>query len=98
LRRGRCCSISIIPNIFFFDQISKVFEDLIYLYPMRPVVQVVASMMRHRGVMSWYQVARDGFRRCPSPSACRCRTGFSASATSADLDDAADASSVRACG
>jgi len=48
------------PNIFFFDQIATVFDDLIYLYPSRPVVQVVASMLRHRGVMSWYQVARNG--------------------------------------
>jgi hypothetical protein len=62
------------PNIFFFDQISQVFDDVIYLYPSRPVVQVVASMMRHRGVMSWYQVARDGFsplsftRRVPVPN------------------------------
>lgn len=62
------------PNLFFFDQISQVFDDLVYLYPSRPVVQVVASMMRHRGVMSWYQVARDGFsplsftKRVPVPN------------------------------
>jgi hypothetical protein len=62
------------PNIFFFDEVSGVFDDLVYLYPSRPVVQVVASMLRHRGVMSWYQVARDGFsplsftRRVPVPN------------------------------
>jgi hypothetical protein len=62
------------PNIFFFQQISKVFDDLIYLFPARPVVQVIASMMRHRGVMSWYQVARDGYsplsftKRVPVPN------------------------------
>ncbi len=62
------------PNIFFFHQIAQIFDDLIYLYPSRPVVQVVASMMRHRGVMSWYQVARDGYsplsftKRVPVPN------------------------------
>jgi hypothetical protein len=75
------------PNIFFFDQISEVFEDLVYLYPTRPVVQVVASMMRHRGVMSWYQVARDGFsplsftKRVPVPNR------FLGIRDKADLDD-----------
>lgn len=62
------------PNIFFFDQLSRVFDDLVFLYPSRPVVQVVASMLRHKGVLSWYKVARDGLsplsftRRVPLPN------------------------------
>jgi len=49
------------PNLFFTDQLSEIFENPIFIYPSRPIYQVVASMMRHGGVMRWFQFARKGF-------------------------------------
>lgn len=46
------------PNLFFVRHWSEIFEDLIFLYPMRPAHQVVASMLRHKGVMGWYDYAK----------------------------------------
>lgn len=45
------------PNLFFIDEILTVFPDAIFLYPRRPVVQIVSSMLDHKGVMSWYKYA-----------------------------------------
>lgn len=46
------------PNLFFSHAIRKYFPESIFLYPDRPLEQIVASMMRHNGVMSWYRYAQ----------------------------------------
>ena len=49
------------PNLFFTEDISRIFLKPVFLYPSRPVVQVVASMLQHKGVLAWYDVARRSF-------------------------------------
>ena len=39
------------------------FDGIVFLYPRRPVCQIVASMMRHKGVLSWYGYAQHWRRR-----------------------------------
>lgn len=46
------------PNLYFVNHWSEIFDDIVFLYPQRPAYQIVASMMRHSGVMSWYEYAR----------------------------------------
>lgn len=46
------------PNLFFVKHWSDILGDIVFLYPQRPTYQVVASMLRHRGVMGWYKYAR----------------------------------------
>jgi hypothetical protein len=50
------------PNIFFTNQLSEVFRNAIFLFPYRPVVQVVASMLQHEGILSWYELAHKSFK------------------------------------
>lgn len=50
------------PNLFFVNHWSTLFEGVVFLYPQRPIYQTVASMLRHRGVMSWYRYAK-GWRQ-----------------------------------
>lgn len=45
------------PNLFFLERLRELFDALVFVYPRRPAVQVVASMMRHPGVMAWYRYA-----------------------------------------
>jgi hypothetical protein len=47
------------PNLFFVDKLSAAFPGAIFLYPRRPIVQVVASMLAHRGVQSRYRFAEN---------------------------------------
>ena len=60
------------PNIFFAEQIAHNLNDTIFLFPDRPTCQVVASMMRHKGVMNWYNYATSWRRvfsnRVPYPN------------------------------
>lgn len=46
------------PNLFFMQHWQKILEPIVFLYPKRATHQVVASMMRHEGVMSWYNYAK----------------------------------------
>jgi len=46
------------PNLFFVKHWTDILGDVVFLYPQRPTYQVVASMLRHRGVMGWYKYAR----------------------------------------
>ncbi len=46
------------PNLFFASHWASRLDDPLFLYPDRPARQTVASMMRHRGVRSWYRYAR----------------------------------------
>jgi len=45
------------PNLFFVKHWQEKLGDLVFLYPQRPIYQIVASMMRHGGVMNWYNYA-----------------------------------------
>lgn len=47
------------PNLFFVKELREIFDDALFIFPDRPTVQIVASMMRHRGVQKWYQYAKD---------------------------------------
>lgn len=51
------------PNLFFARHWSDIFENIVFLHPQRPTHQVVASMLRHSGVMSWYRYAGNWRRR-----------------------------------
>lgn len=50
------------PNLFFVRHWSNMFDGIVFLYPQRPAYQIVASMLRHKGVMGWYQYA-SGLRQ-----------------------------------
>ena len=41
------------PNLFHITQLHEIFPDAIFLATDRPMEQVVASMLNHRGVRSW---------------------------------------------
>jgi hypothetical protein len=60
------------PNLFFMGHWAAMFDGIVFLYPHRPTYQVVASMLRHDGVMRWYEYARKWpqrtFRRLPYPN------------------------------
>ena len=47
------------PNIFYINNLSKIFTNPIFIYPDRPIEQVVASMLKHRGVLSWFEYAKN---------------------------------------
>jgi len=49
------------PNLFFADHWADTLDDPVFLYPLRPARQIVASMFRHKGVRSWYAYARRRF-------------------------------------
>lgn len=51
------------PNLFFARYWAEMFDGIVLLYPRRPVHQVVASMLRHTGVMSWYSYAQNWRQR-----------------------------------
>ncbi|NNF25331.1 MAG: hypothetical protein HKN63_11080 [Rhodobacteraceae bacterium] len=55
------------PNLFFADHWCSIFNDLVFLYVERPTYQVVASMLRHRGVMDWYRYATSWRQRLFNP-------------------------------
>jgi hypothetical protein len=46
------------PNLFFCGELLNIFEKPIFLFPNRPIIQIVASMLNHKGVMAWYEYAR----------------------------------------
>lgn len=46
------------PNIFFTDVLKEIFESPVFLYPKRDIEQVVASMINHPGVLSWYDYTK----------------------------------------
>lgn len=45
------------PNLFFLHHWAGMFPGLVFLHPVRPAYQIVASMLRHEGVMAWYDYA-----------------------------------------
>ena len=51
------------PNLFFAQHWAEMFDGVVFLYPRRPTHQIVASMLRHKGVMSWYSYAQNWRRR-----------------------------------
>lgn len=51
------------PNLFFVKHWSEIFDGLVFLYPQRPAHQIVASMLRHAGVMGWYRYAGEWRQR-----------------------------------
>lgn len=55
------------PNLFFIKQILEISDQVVFLYPVRPTQQIVASMLQHDGVMSWYKYARTWRQRYLAP-------------------------------
>ncbi|MGC6390759.1 MAG: hypothetical protein ACON5C_02985 [Alphaproteobacteria bacterium] len=60
------------PNLFFTDTLTDIFPHLIFLYPDRPIHQIVSSMLKHSGVLTWYEYAKKYehnriFRKKPVP-------------------------------
>lgn len=45
------------PNLFFIEDVLRIFPNAVFLYPRRPIVQIVSSMLEHKGVLSWYKYA-----------------------------------------
>ncbi|WP_146681714.1 hypothetical protein [Thioclava sp. F28-4] len=58
------------PNLFFTQHWSKKFEGITFIYPNRPTHQVVASMLRHQGVMEWYKYATNWKHRLRYSKGC----------------------------
>jgi hypothetical protein len=60
------------PNLFFVQHWAAMFDGIVFIYPKRPAHQIVASMLRHDGVMSWYRYAENWrqrwFNRVPYPN------------------------------
>ncbi len=60
------------PNLFFVTHWATLLEGIIFLYPQRPIYQIVASMLRHNGVMYWYQYAKKwrcrAIKKLPYPN------------------------------
>lgn len=46
------------PNLFFISKLHKLFDAPIFLYPDRPIEQIVASMLKHKGVLRWFDYAK----------------------------------------
>lgn len=46
-------------NIFYVNDLQKIFKAPIFIYPDRPIEQIVASMLRHRGVLHWFDYAKQ---------------------------------------
>lgn len=51
------------PNLFFAEHWKAHLDDVVFLYPDRPTVQIVSSMMRHPGVLAWYSYVKNWRRR-----------------------------------
>jgi hypothetical protein len=60
------------PNLFFAEFWSKTLADPVFLFPQRATEQIVSSMLRHPGVLSWYDYAKSWkqriFNRIPYPN------------------------------
>lgn len=56
------------PNLFHVDQLAALIPGAVFLYPDRPAVQIVASMLRHKGVSNWYADIRSGKLDLPYPN------------------------------
>lgn len=48
------------PNLYHVPEILSLLPGTIFLYPDRPALQIVASMLRHGGVSAWYDQIRAG--------------------------------------
>lgn len=46
-------------NLFFTDELQRISSATIFLCPIRPLKQIVASMLNHEGVLSWYTYLKD---------------------------------------
>ena len=47
------------PNLFFIRELVKISDEIVFLCPVRPVYQVVASMLRHeQGNRFWPKLLR----------------------------------------
>lgn len=47
------------PNLFFLEDYFFRIGNVVAIYPQRPIVQIVASMMKHEGVQYWYEFIRS---------------------------------------
>ncbi len=56
------------PNLFFVQFWQSLLREVIFLYPKRPIHQVVSSMLQHQGVLSWYQYAIHHADSVPFPN------------------------------
>jgi hypothetical protein len=56
------------PNLFFIDDLLRLFPGSVFVYPSRPAVQVVASMIAHGGVSGWYDQIKAGALTVPFPN------------------------------
>jgi hypothetical protein len=60
------------PNLFFTRHWAELLGEIVFIYPRRPTHQIVASMLRHKGVLSWYNYAQNWrqrwFNKVPYPN------------------------------
>lgn len=56
------------PNLFFVTEWLRRTPGAVFLYPERPAVQIVASMLTHEGVGGWYEKLRTGKLMVPYPN------------------------------
>jgi hypothetical protein len=57
------------PNLYHVPQLARAFPAAVFVYPDRPAVQIVASMLQHEGVSAWYDRIRSGDLILPWPNA-----------------------------
>jgi len=75
------------PNIFYCPELIKIFSNPIFLFPHRSIVQVVASMLNHQGVLNWYKYARDSVQANSKTDAIPFPNQFLGLAEFSQLDD-----------
>jgi hypothetical protein len=56
------------PNLFHIGALARLFPKAVFLYPNRPAVQVVASMITHEGVSGWYRKILSNELQVPFPN------------------------------
>jgi hypothetical protein len=47
------------PNLFFTNELKQIDSTATFIYLYRPTVQIVASMLKHSGVLGWYKLAEQ---------------------------------------
>jgi len=48
------------PLLWFVESLSEIISESIFIFPWRPNEQILASMLKHKGVLEWYERLRHG--------------------------------------
>ena len=56
------------PLLWFVERLAEFLPESLFVFPWRPNEQVLASMLRHAGVLEWYERIRAGTIDAAFPS------------------------------